>query len=548
MAVDLNNVNYILLKADGSVLAQKMDYYIQQGSIGDKIFFGGVAAQNTDIGIAVCTLPNGEQTTLQGSWDTCTYEGSLIGGFVFTLGSAETNYNGGLMMALAIYRSNVRLVNYPLYAVINETGLMSDTNTGVTVEEINTYLQYAMSALKINQSILAVDSIALVTDWTVYENGQIIFDKSTGIFHKKIAASPYHEVFRDFVPYTGADKDIDFNTQTIFFRDSTGEAGIEIYNGNLTIFTSLGDINLSPDNRLLYSGDEVATQNYVSTALTNYYVKTQIDSFLATKLDKVTDSYPYQRLYGVSTSGVQQMFAFSSSAVAYQVVQRKYDANITVPLSPSTDDNATSKSYVDSKATSVQSALQTEINKAGHYLAISGGQSTNYIYTISLKDKNSNVIDTIEFDLPLESVVVDGYYDSTNKEIVLELDNGSTVEIPVGDLISGLASQADLNALASTVTQLSNAAFKYADVIITGGYVSALKVNNVNYPVAQNVAVTTIPKVVQSVSGLPQTNDGYLYVVLDNGYLYSWQNNAWAQAYQYTSDLLTITEVTVEED
>ena len=45
MAVDLSKVNYILLKSDGSVLAQSMDYYIQQGSNGvDKIFFGCQAA------------------------------------------------------------------------------------------------------------------------------------------------------------------------------------------------------------------------------------------------------------------------------------------------------------------------------------------------------------------------------------------------------------------------------------------------------------------------------------------------------------------------
>lgn len=283
-----------------------------------------------------------------------------------------------------------------------------------------------------------------------------------------------------------------------------------------------------------------------SHAATKYYVDTQdasvknyVDTQDATKLDKVTNSYPYQRLYGVSTSGVQQMFAFSSSAIAYQVVQRKYDSNITVPVSPSTVDDATSKAYVDSKATNVQNALQTEINKAGHYLAISGGQSTDYTYTISLKDKNNNVIDTINFDLPLESVVVDGYYDSANKEIVLELDNGSTVEIPVGDLISGLASQTDLDALALTVTQLSNAAFKYTDVIITGGYVSELKVNNVNYPIAQNVTLYTTPKTVENISDLPATNDGYLYLVLSDGYLYAWDitQEAYVQAYEYVQDV-----------
>lgn len=200
MAVNLDNVNYILLKADGSVLAQKMDYYVQQGSTGvDKIFFGSLAAVNTDVGQAICTLPNGEQNTLAGVWDTCTYQGQSVGGFLFTLTTDQTNYNGGLTMALAIYRSQNRLVNYPLYLVINETGLMSDTNAGVTVSEINSYLQQVQLMLRVDNGILVVDSMT----YEIAANkqlGQIFFNREDGLFYIK-----NQENYPFYTEYTGFD-------------------------------------------------------------------------------------------------------------------------------------------------------------------------------------------------------------------------------------------------------------------------------------------------------------------------------------------------------
>ena len=44
-------------------------------------------------------------------------------------------------------------------------------------------------------------------------------------------------------------------------------------------------------------------------------------------------------------------------------------------------------------------------------------------------------------DLPLESVVVNGAYDSSTKKVVLTLQNGSTVDFSVADLVAGLQSE-----------------------------------------------------------------------------------------------------------
>lgn len=68
--------------------------------------------------------------------------------------------------------------------------------------------------------------------------------------------------------------------------------------------------------------------------------------------------------------------------------------------------------------------------------------TTDYKITTTLKDQDGNTLGTAQvIDLPLESVVVSGSYDNVNKKIVLTLEGGSTVDIPVGDLVAGLQSE-----------------------------------------------------------------------------------------------------------
>ena len=68
--------------------------------------------------------------------------------------------------------------------------------------------------------------------------------------------------------------------------------------------------------------------------------------------------------------------------------------------------------------------------------------SSNFKMAAILKDKNNNVIDTSnEIDLPLESVVVNGAYDSQNQKVILTLQNGNTIEFSVADLVAGLQTE-----------------------------------------------------------------------------------------------------------
>lgn len=79
--------------------------------------------------------------------------------------------------------------------------------------------------------------------------------------------------------------------------------------------------------------------------------------------------------------------------------------------------------------------------KYGASISLSINQTT-YVMTLQLKDQNGNNLGSPQtVDLPLESVVVSGSYDSTNKKIVLTLQNGNTIDVPVGDLVAGLQTE-----------------------------------------------------------------------------------------------------------
>lgn len=62
-----------------------------------------------------------------------------------------------------------------------------------------------------------------------------------------------------------------------------------------------------------------------------------------------------------------------------------------------------------------------------------------YVITTQLWDqKGARLGNAVQIDLPLESVVVGGYYDAAHKQLVLTLKNSQTIIIPISDLISGL--------------------------------------------------------------------------------------------------------------
>ena len=120
----------------------------------------------------------------------------------------------------------------------------------------------------------------------------------------------------------------------------------------------------------------------------------------------------------------------------------KYDKPSTgIPKADLATDVKTSLEKADSALQKDALTSYSLVTDTGYKLDLEIDSET-FVITPKMYDKNGTLISTGKtVDLPLESVVVSGSYDSENKKIVLTLKNGSTVDVPVGDLISGLATQ-----------------------------------------------------------------------------------------------------------
>ena len=120
-------------------------------------------------------------------------------------------------------------------------------------------------------------------------------------------------------------------------------------------------------------------------------------------------------------------------------------------------------------STEVGTAIELSYNKENHKI------------TAILKNSNGTTLHTSsEVDLPLESVVVDGSYDSNNKKVILTLQNGNTIDFSVADLVSGLATTTQL----SNYLSLDGGTIKEGKTITLGGTSNStganLKWNTVN--------------------------------------------------------------------
>lgn len=88
--------------------------------------------------------------------------------------------------------------------------------------------------------------------------------------------------------------------------------------------------------------------------------------------------------------------------------------------------------------------------------------TTDYKLTVTLKDQDGTALSTKTVDFPIESMVVNGSYDATNKKIILTLQNGTTIDIPVADLIAGLQTEiTSTNKLDADLVDDTTAAHKF---------------------------------------------------------------------------------------
>lgn len=136
-------MDFIILKSDGSLQKQSLTRYIQQGSHGvDEIFIGWANATSSQTLQAVFTLPNQLTNTELGVFEEdYEYEpGETMSGWVITLTENQTRYNGALMVSARVILNGFVQVAYPFALCINETGVRPETDSGITLAQLDSYL------------------------------------------------------------------------------------------------------------------------------------------------------------------------------------------------------------------------------------------------------------------------------------------------------------------------------------------------------------------------------------------------------------------------
>lgn len=86
----------------------------------------------------------------------------------------------------------------------------------------------------------------------------------------------------------------------------------------------------------------------------------------------------------------------------------------------------------------------------------------DYVITISLINEDGNILNSQSIDLPIETLVKNGRYDSETKTIVLILEDDTEIEIPIGDLVSDLQTKiTNSNKLSSDLVDDTNSINKF---------------------------------------------------------------------------------------
>lgn len=189
-------------------------------------------------------------------------------------------------------------------------------------------------------------------------------------------------------------------------------------NKEIVITLESGEVTRVPVGDLV---EGLVSVEDLEEALEGYYTKTETDGLLSPINSDISDLQD-------DIDGLQSDI---DSINAEQTTQNENIAQNAADISTLNDDLA---NYSLITETGSQVALTLD--------------NTNYKMKVILKDKNGNTIYTSnEIDLPMESVVINGFYDNTTKEVVLTLVNGSTIRFSVASLVSGLVSDEDLTTI-----------------------------------------------------------------------------------------------------
>ena len=185
-------------------------------------------------------------------------------------------------------------------------------------------------------------------------------------------------------------------------------------------------------NLKLYTVYVTTTSTWSLSNKTVENVNNKVTSFSSTPTDT---NYPSEKLVydqlelKQGTLSSTQLDAINSGINSTKVTQ----------IGTNTSNISTINGKIPSGASSTNKLTTRDVVVGSVDLSIN---NSTYVVTLQCKDVDGNNLGSAKtIDLPLESVVVSGSYDSTNKKVILTLQDGSTIEFSVADLVSGLQTE-----------------------------------------------------------------------------------------------------------
>lgn len=178
---------------------------------------------------------------------------------------------------------------------------------------------------------------------------------------------------------------------------------------------------------MVQNGDAVFTA-HVDIAATEYYIECHQRFFLEDEEDPV---FTASAAHGITSSDISNWNSKTSNVGTITGITMNGASKGTSGV---VDLGTVITSHQDISGKADKSAaigsLSLSLNSTNYQITLSGTKVDGTTFTVS---------DII--DLPLESVVVNGSYNDTTKKVVLTLQNGSTIDFSVADLVAGLQTE-----------------------------------------------------------------------------------------------------------
>lgn len=244
----------------------------------------------------------------------------------------------------------------------------------------------------------------------------------------------------------------------IIQKDDNGNV---IYQLDYTLTENYGDVTVQ---FYVYAASVGTTQNGLPAVLTGALLATASSSFTVEK--GVPPQIPEFTGDTAQALLAEILAALSGVNTAYNGVNQDVGT-----LQEQVSDNTEKLNTLDENFSSFQQSADAEITELNQDVEELQGKMSNaennilglqadvggslgatldfmidnqtFVLTAVLKAKNGYVLSSNTIDLPLESVVVGGSYDEDAKTLVLRLQNGNNITIPVGDLVDGLISESE---------------------------------------------------------------------------------------------------------